>query len=92
MLAIIHRFELRRRHVANRLQKPVVVEPINPFECGVLDIVELAPRTTAVNDLGLEQPEDRFDDSYLLKFRSLRESRVGSHCSYDQNALDGCVS
>jgi hypothetical protein len=58
-LVIIHRFELRRRHVANRFQQPAVVEPIDPVECGVLDIVEMSPGTAAVNDLGFVESDYR---------------------------------
>ena len=59
MLAIIHQFKLRRRNVANWFEQPAVIEPIDPIECGVLDIVELTPGTTVVNDLGLKQSDDR---------------------------------
>jgi hypothetical protein len=59
LLAIIHQFKLRRRDVANRFEQPTVVEPIDPFEGGILDLVEITPGTTVMNDLGLEQSDDR---------------------------------
>jgi hypothetical protein len=36
-------FELGRRDIAKRLQKPAVVEPVHPLQGGVLDLVELLP-------------------------------------------------
>ena len=59
MLAIIHQFKLRRRNVAYRFKQPTVVEPIDPIQCGVLDIVEMTPGTAVVNDLGFVESDDR---------------------------------
>ena len=35
--------ELGRREVANGLQEPAVIEPVDPLQGGVLDVVEALP-------------------------------------------------
>ena len=47
--------ELNGRHVADRLEQPLMVEPMNPGERGVLDRLEVAPRPAPVDQLGLVQ-------------------------------------
>src|SRR5262245_51078562 len=76
LLAIIHQFKLRRRNVANRFEQPTVVEPIDPFESGVLDIVEFSPRATAVNDLGLVQPDDRLGEGVVVRVADAADRRL----------------
>jgi hypothetical protein len=46
------------RHVTNRLEETTVVEPVHPFEGGVLDRLQGSPRATAPDDLSLEQADD----------------------------------
>ena len=36
-----------------------MVEPVDPFECGIFHGIEVAPRATSVDDLGFEQAIDR---------------------------------
>jgi hypothetical protein len=43
----------RRRDVADGLQQPAIVEPVDPFERGELDRFEGTPRTASMDDLGL---------------------------------------
>jgi hypothetical protein len=50
--------ELRRWEVADWLQQPAMVEPVDPLQGGVLDLVEAPPRA-ASDQLGLVQPDDR---------------------------------
>src|SRR5262247_1811380 len=54
----------------------VVVEPIDPIECGVLDIVELTPGTTMVNDLGLEQSDDRLGEGVVVRVADAADRRL----------------
>src|SRR5215471_14916539 len=54
----------------------VVVEPIDPFERRVLDIVEFSPRATAVNDLGLEQPDDRLGEGIVVRVADAADRRL----------------
>src|SRR5262249_44172549 len=54
----------------------VVVEPIDPIEGGVLDIVELTPGTTVVNDLGLEQSDDRLGEGVVVRVADAADRRL----------------
>ena len=47
------------RDVPDGLEETAVVEPVHPFERRVFHGLEAAPRSPAVDDLGLEQPVDR---------------------------------
>ena len=75
MLAIIHQFELRQRNVANRFKQPAV-EPIDPFESGVLDPIEISPGTAALNDLGLEQSDDRLGEGVVVRVADAADRRL----------------
>ena len=76
MLAIIHRFELRRRHVTNRFEQPAVIKPIDPIERGVLDIVEMTPGTAAVNDLGFVESDDRLGECVVVRVAYAADRRL----------------
>ncbi len=45
--------------VSDRLQDATVVEPVDPFKGGVLDVVESVPRSLSVDDFGLVEAVDR---------------------------------
>jgi len=51
-------FVLGRRHVADRLEQPPIVELVNPFQRRVLHGVEGPPRPPSVDHLGLEESDD----------------------------------
>ena len=63
---IIHRFVFSWRYIANRLEQTAVVEPIYPFECCVLDLIDVTPRTTFPDHFGLVQTVDRFGQRIVL--------------------------
>ena len=45
-------------HVADRLEQPLMVEPMNPSQGGVFDGVQAAPRSALLDQLGLVQADD----------------------------------
>jgi hypothetical protein len=60
---------LGRRDVADGLQQPAIVEPIDPFQRCELDGVERPPRPTPMDDLGFVETVDglgqsRFDAGF----------------------------
>ena len=55
---MVARLRFSRWHVTDRLEEAAVVEPVHPFEGGVLDRLQGSPRATAADDLGLEQADD----------------------------------
>jgi len=64
-----------RRYVADGLQEPSVVEPIDPFEGGELDGLEVSPWSAPVDHFGLVETVDgcqsafKFgSDSLLMQF------------------------
>jgi hypothetical protein len=59
LLAIVRHLQLRRRHVADRLEQPAMIEPVDPFERRVFDRIEVPPGAAVTDDLGLEQTDDR---------------------------------
>ena len=59
LAAIVRRLELGRRHVADRLEQPSVVEPVDPVERRELDGLAVPPRPPPPNHLGLEEADDR---------------------------------
>ena len=63
---IIHRFVLSWRYIAYRLEQAAVVEPIYPFECCVLDLIDVTPRTTFPDHFGLVQTVDRFGQRVIV--------------------------
>ncbi len=54
-----------RRDVPDRLEQTAVVEPVDPFEGGIFDGFEVAPRSATVDDLGLEEAADRLGQGVL---------------------------
>src|SRR5687768_9915861 len=78
---MIRGLELRWRHVADRLEQPAVVEPIDPFQRAVLDRVDVAPRPAVVDELRLVESDDGLGERVVVGIpyathRGLR-SRLG---------------
>ena len=44
-----------------------MVEPVDPFQRGILDGVDRAPRSASADDLGLEQPDDRLGQGIVVR-------------------------
>ena len=57
--SVVGGLELGGRDVPDRLQEPAVVEPVDPLQGGVLDLVQAPPRATPADQFGLVQPNDR---------------------------------
>jgi hypothetical protein len=58
--------ELCRWDVADRFQEPAVVEPVDPLQGGVLDLLEALPGAAAADQLGLVQPNDRLGQGVVV--------------------------
>ena len=63
---IVHRFELRRWDVPDGLEKPTMVEPVDPLERGELDVVEAPPRPRQADHLRLVEPVDRLGQGVVV--------------------------
>jgi len=56
---VVGGLEVGRWNVADWFQEPAVVEPVDPLQGGVLDLIQALPGATSVDQLGLVQPNDR---------------------------------
>ena len=54
------------RDVADRLQQPAIVEPVDPFQRCELNSFEAPPRPASMDDLGLVEAIDRFGESIVV--------------------------
>src|SRR5690606_18708091 len=53
-----------------------VVEPIDPFQCSELDVLNVAPGTATMNDLGLVQSVDRLSQGAIVGVASAADRRL----------------
>jgi hypothetical protein len=58
-VTVVGGFEFGGRDVATGFVKPAVVEPVDVFQGGDLDLLGGVPGTAWLDQLGLEQPDDR---------------------------------
>lgn len=75
-LLIIRLLPLGRRHVVEGLQQAPVVEPVNPLEGGVLNFIEVAPRSSRVDHLGLVQADDSFRQGIVIRVPHAAHGRL----------------
>ena len=68
---------LRWLHVADRLQQPPMIEPIDPVEARELDGLEMPPRSEVTNHLGFEEADDRLGLRIASAADGGRDPRVG---------------
>ena len=59
VLSVVVGFVFGWWDVSDGFEDALVVEPVDPFEGGVFDVVESVPRFTAVNDFDLVEAVDR---------------------------------
>ena len=53
--------------VSDGFEKPPVVEPVHVFEGGVLDLVEVLPRSAFVDEFCLVQADDGFGEGVVVR-------------------------
>ena len=58
--------ELRRWEVADGLQEPAVVEPVDPLQGGVLEVVDAPPGAAPADQFGLGQADDRLGQRVVV--------------------------
>src|SRR5437667_3470247 len=59
--------ELGRWHVADWLEQPTMVEPVDPFERRVFHRLQMSPRTAAVDHFGLVEADDRLSQCVVVR-------------------------
>src|SRR5688500_3758867 len=78
---MIRRLELRRWHVTKWLQQSSMIEPVNPFERGVLDGVRMSPRPATVDDLGLVELDDGLGERVVVRVTDAAHRRLSARLS-----------
>src|SRR5262249_61302919 len=56
-----------RGQVANGLEQPSLIEPIDPVQRRKFHALEMPPRALPVNHLRLEEADDRFSESIVVR-------------------------
>src|SRR5690242_18571849 len=56
---MIGRLKVRRRHVADRLEKAAMIKPMHPFQRGELNGFNVPPRSASVDQFRLVKADDR---------------------------------
>lgn len=62
--------------LADRLQQPAIVEPVDPFQCRELDGLERPPRPTSMDDLGLVETVDGLGQSVVVTVADAAHRRL----------------
>src|SRR5438128_11423013 len=75
----VRHLELGRRHVADRLEQPTMVEPVDPFERRVFDRFQMSPRTAAVDHFGLVEPDDRLRQGVVVRIADAAHRWFGAY-------------
>ena len=65
-----------RRDVADGLQQPAIVEPVDPGQGRELDGLEAPPRPTPMNDLSLVEAIDRLGESVVVAVSDAVDGRL----------------
>ena len=61
-MTVVVLFKFRRWDLPVGLEEAAVVEPVDPFEGRVLEVVEAAPGAAVADELGLVEPDDRLGE------------------------------
>ena len=78
-LGPVEHFVFGRRDVTDRFEQSPVVEPVDPFQGGELDVVDVLPRSPSADHFGLVEPVDGFRERVVvgIALRSDRGDRSG---------------
>lgn len=96
-LPMVRQLELDGRNVADRSEQSPVVEPIYPLQCRVFDRIGASPRSPSMNDLRLEQPDDRLCEGIVVgvtggAHRSLDGALTESLAVADRQVLPAAIA
>ena len=84
-------FELGRRDRTNGLQEAAMVEPVDPLQGGVLDLVDAPPGAAPVDQLGLVQPDDRLGQGVVVAVAAGTDRGDGAGVGEPFGVADGQV-
>ena len=75
-LRIIARFGFVWRNVSDRLQQPSIVEPVDPFERGELDLFEAAPWPAPPDHFGFVESVDGLGEGVVVAVADAADRRL----------------
>jgi hypothetical protein len=87
-LGIIAGFGLGGRDISDRLEEASVVEPVDPFEGGVFDGLEAAPRPAPMDDLGLVEAVDGLGEGVVVRVADAADRRNEARLDQSLGVLD----
>ena len=85
---IISVFGFGWRHVTDGLEQPLVVEPVDPFQCRVFDGFEGSPRPPPMDDLGLVEAVDGFGQGVVIAVADTADRRLDAGLGEALRVLD----
>lgn len=78
VLTVVGVFEFGGWDVAAGLEQVAVVEPVDPFQGGDLDLLDRAPRALGFDQFGLEQADDGLSESVVVGVADGTDRRCGA--------------
>ena len=73
---IVGGFYLGGRDIADGLEQPPIVEPVDPIERGVLDGLHAPPRSAPVDDLDFVEAVGGFGESVVVAVADTADARL----------------
>jgi hypothetical protein len=75
---IVRRLKLRRWDVSDRLEQSTMIKPVDPFQCGVFDCIDVAPGAAVVDHFGLVESDDRLREGIVVGIADAADRRFGA--------------
>lgn len=72
---VVHLFELGRWNVADWLESPSIVEPVDPFKGRECNLLQASPRSIGRDYFCLEEAEDRLGHGVVLRVSDAADRR-----------------
>ena len=90
-------FGLCWRDIPDRSEQPAIVEPVDPFEGGELDILEASPRPPLSDHLRFVEADDRLGESVVVTVADTADGGcdpgLGKALAiFDRDVLDAAVA
>ena len=90
-LTVVGCLEFGRWDIAAGLEEPPMVEPVEVFERGDLDLLDGPPRPTRLDQLGLEQPDHGLGQGVVVGVADRPNRRVDARLRQAFGVGNGCV-
>src|SRR5579863_1133046 len=97
VLSIIQGFGLGGRDISDRFEQPAIIEPVDPFQGGELDRLDVAPGAAPVDDLGFVKTIDRLGEGVVVAVADAADRRLQPGFDqpfgvFDRNVLHAAIA